>query len=52
MGDGRAGATQIFAKFDLLPIDNDSKKKNEAKNIKVTPNSSIATGNITLVYFR
>ena len=35
-GWGEAAAPpspQIFAKFDLLPIDNDSEKKEVAKNI-------------------
>ena len=52
---GRAGGLQlshIFSKFDLLPIDNYSENKKVAKNIWTTPNSSKATRNIVLVFFR
>ena len=55
-GGGAAGPAppppQIFVKYDLLPIDNYSEKKKVARNIKTPPNSSRATGNITLVFFR
>ena len=33
-GTGGTAAPQILAKVDLLPIDNNSKKKNEAKKYK------------------
>ena len=40
-----------FAKVDLLPIDNCSKKKKMARKIQTTSNSSKTFVNITLVHF-
>ena len=44
---------QIFAKVDLLPIDNYSEKKKVAKRKKIqtSSNSSETTGSITFVQF-
>ena len=42
---------QIFAKADLLPIDNYSEKKKIARKIQTISNSSKTAGNITLVHF-
>ena len=50
-GAGGAAAPQIFAKVDLLPIDNYREKKKIARKIKTTSNSSKTTGKITLIHF-
>ena len=50
-GGGALAPPQIFAIVDLLPIDNDSKKKkNIVKTYKPFSNSSSATGKTDLVY--
>ena len=49
---GRAGCSLplIFGNIDLLPIDNDSEKKNVSKHL-ITSNFSKTTDNVTLVHF-
>ena len=42
---------QIFAKVDLLPIDNCSEKKKIARKIQTTSNFSKTTGAITFTHF-
>ena len=47
-----AHSPQIFAKVNLLPVDNYSEKKKKiTRKIHTTSNSSKTTGNITLVRF-
>ena len=53
-GGGGGVAPQIFAIFDILPIDNASeKKKSVVKTYKPfqSPRLLLATGHITLVYY-
>ena len=52
-GGGPPPPLQIFAKVDLLPIDNYSEKKKVAKRKKIqtSSNSSETTGSITFVQF-